>query len=74
MKGNLIAPKTAQEVINFGWKALTKELGNVEDARFWMYVTRGEGDSVVEYKKMWKGKNIEEIHREILKAKRNGEI
>lgn len=74
MKGTLVTQKTAQEIINWGWKTLTKELGPVEAARFWMYVTRGVGDSVAEYKKMWKGKNIEEIHHEILKAKKQGEI
>jgi len=35
-----------------------------------MYVTRGEGDSVSEFKRMWKGKSVEEIHQEILHAKK----
>jgi hypothetical protein len=74
MKGTLIARKTAQEVINIGWRTLTKELGPVGVAKFWMYITHGEGNSVEEYKKMWRGRNIEEIHREILKAKRLGKI
>jgi hypothetical protein len=74
MKETLIARKTAQEVINIGWNTLTKELGPVGAAKFWMYVTHGEGNSVEEYKKMWNGKSIEEIHREILKAKRLGKI
>jgi len=74
MKETLIARKTAQEVINLGWNTLTKELGPVGAAKFWIYVTRGEGNSVEEYRKMWKGKSIEEIHREVLKAKRLGKI
>ena len=49
---------------------MTKELGPVGATKFWMYVTHGEGNSVEEYKKMWNGKSIEEIHRDILKAKR----
>ena len=53
---------------------LTNEMGPLGATRFWMYVTRGEGDSVLEFKKMWKGKSVEEIHQEILKAKENGEI
>lgn len=74
MKNTLIVTKTAQEVINLGWKTLTKELGPVEAARFWMYITHGEGDSVEEYREMWKGKNVEDIHREILKAKKQHRI
>jgi len=66
--------RTAQELLDLGWKTLTRELGPVGATKFWMYITYGEGDSVVEYKKMWKGKGIEEIHREILRAKRHGEI
>lgn len=53
---------------------MTKELGPVGATKFWMYVTHGEGNSVEEYKKMWNGKSIEEIHRDILKAKRLGKI
>jgi len=74
MRNTLTGQKTAQELITVGWRALIKELGPVSATRFWMYLTYGEGDSVVEYKKMWKGKGIEEIHREILRAKRHGEI
>lgn len=74
MKITLTRKTTPQEIINLGWEVLTKEMGPLGAARFWMCVTRGEGDSVLEFKKMWKGKNVEEIHQEILKAKENGEI
>jgi len=74
MKVTLTRKTTPQEIINSGWKVLTKEMGPLGATRFWIYVTRGEGDSVLEFKKMWKGKSIEEIHQEISKAKENGEI
>jgi len=74
MKVTLTRKTTPQEIINLGWEVLTKEMGPLGATRFWMYVTRGEGDSVLEFKRMWKGKSVEEIHQEILKAKENGEI
>ena len=74
MKVTLTRKTTPQEIINLGWEVLTKEMGPLGATRFWMYVTRGEGDSVLEFKRMWKEKSVEEIHQEILKAKENGEI
>ena len=74
MKVTLTRKTTPQEIINLGWEVLTKEMGPLGATRFWIYVTRGEGDSVLEFKRMWKGKSIEEIHQEISKAKENGEI
>jgi len=74
MKVTLTRKTTPQEIINLGWEVLTKELGSLGATRFWMYMTHGEGDSVLEFKRMWKGKSVEEIHQEILKAKENGEI
>jgi len=74
MKVTLTRKTTPQEIINLGWEVLTKEMGPLGATRFWIYVTRGEGDSVLEFKRMWKGKSVEEIHQEILKAKENGEI
>lgn len=74
MKVTLTRKTTPQEIINLGWEVLTKGMGPLGATRFWMYVTRGEGDSVLKFKRMWKGKSVEEIHQEILKAKENGEI
>jgi len=74
MKVTLTRKTTPQEIINLGWEVLTKEMGPLGATRFWMYVTRGERDSVLEFKRMWKGKSVEEIHQEILKAKENCEI
>lgn len=74
MKATLTRKATPQRVINLGWAALMKELGPLDAARFWMYMTWGEGNSVLESRNIWKGKTVEEIHREILKAKGDGEI
>ena len=74
MKATLSLKATPQRVIHLGWTALTKELGPVDATRFWMYMTFGEGDSVLEFRNMWKGKTVEQIHQEILKAKEGGEI
>ena len=74
MKATLTRKATPQRVIHLGWTALMKELGPLDATRFWMYVTYGEGDSVLESRNMWKGKTVEQIHREILKAKEDGEI
>ena len=70
MKVTLTRKATPQEIINLGWEVLTKEMGPLDATRFWMYVTRGEGDSVLEFKRMWKGKSVEEIHQKILQAKK----
>jgi len=37
---------------------------------FFKFFYSGKGDSVKEFKQMWKGMDVEEIHREILKAKK----
>jgi len=65
---------TQFEIINKGWNSLTKELGPVFALRFLMSFIHGKGNSVKYYKKMWQGKSIKEIHKEILKAKKEGEI
>ncbi len=74
MNTTLIRKTTSHQVISMGWRALVKELGPLDAARFWMSMTFGEGDSILEYRDMWKGKNVEAIHQEILKAKEDGEI
>jgi len=74
VKETLNRKDTPQQVIHLGWTALMKELGPLDATRFWMYMTYGEGDSVLEFRNMWKGKTVEQIHREILKAKEEGEI
>ena len=53
MKVTLTRKTTPQEIINSGWEVLTKEMGPLGATRFWIYVTRGEGDSVLEFKRTY---------------------
>jgi len=52
-KVTLTRKTTPQEIINLGWEVLTKEMGPLGATRFWIYVTRGEGDSVLEFKRTY---------------------
>ena len=70
----LTQKSTQFEIINKGWNSLIKGLGPVAAIRFLISFISGKGDSVKHYKNMWQGKSIEEIHKEILKAKQQGEI
>lgn len=65
---------TTLEIILKGWEALVRDLGISGATEFLRSISIGAGDSVKEYKEMWKGMKLEEIHKEILKAKRKGEI
>jgi len=56
------------------WKILVKELGIIDATRFVISVEPGSGDSVEEYRKMWQGKSIEQIHKEIIEAQNKGKI
>lgn len=62
------------EIILKGWKSLVRELGKEGATKFLRSFAFGQGDSVKEFKKMWQGMNLEQIHKEILKAKRGKEI
>ncbi len=61
-------------VIQKGWEALNKSIGPTDALRFVMSLTLGQGDSVRFFKNMWDGRGIEEIHEEILQAKKNKKI
>jgi hypothetical protein len=56
------------------WKILVKELGIIDATRFVMSVEPGSGDSVEEYGKMWQGKSIDQIHKEIIEAQNKEKI
>lgn len=56
------------------WKVLVKELGIVDATRFVMAVEPGSEDSVQKYTNLWEGMSLEEVHEEILEAKKRGEI
>lgn len=57
-------------VIQRGWEALNKTIGPTDALRFVMSLTAGQGDSVKFFKNIWGNRNIEEIHQEILQAKK----
>lgn len=57
-------------VIQRGWEALNKTIGPTDALRFVMSLTAGQGDSVKLFKNIWGNRNIEEIHQDILQAKK----
>ncbi|MBU0567535.1 hypothetical protein KJ693_00165 [bacterium] len=63
-----------ESLINEGLQTLVTNLGYARAARFIMSIGRGKGDSVKEFKKMWKDKTVDDICREIEEAKRKGEL
>ena len=70
----LTQKSTQFEIITKGWNSLIKGLGPVAAVRFLISFISGKGDSVKYYKDMWQNKSIEDIHKEILKAKKEGKI
>jgi len=63
------AKKVEDAVIRKGWKALVKEMGLAKATRFLVAFERGEGDSVKEIKRFWRGKSLNEIYRTVRRAK-----
>ena len=61
-------------VIQRGWEALNKTIGPTDALRFVMSLTAGQGDSVKLFKQLWGNCEIDEIHRVILRAKKNKKI
>ena len=57
-----------------GWDLLVDNLGEADATRFIVSFERGTGDTVQEIKKYWGDKKIEEMHSEILEAKKKGLI
>jgi len=62
------------EIILKGWKTLIKELGKEGATKFLRAFSFGQGNSVNDFRKMWQGMDLEKIHKEILKAKKEKEI
>lgn len=65
------AAKADSKVIREGWKTLVKKMGIVKATRFLVAFERGEGDSVKEIKRFWRGKSLDEIYRTVKRAKIN---
>jgi len=63
------AHKVKEAVIREGWETLVKEMGVVKATRFLVAFERGEGDSVKEIKRFWRGKSLDEIYRTVKRAK-----
>lgn len=61
-------------VIQRGWEALNKTIGPTDALRFIMSLTAGQGDSVKFFKQLWGNRDIDELHQEALKAKKNKKI
>lgn len=60
--------KEDEAIIREGWKLLVDKLGVEKATRFVVAFERGEGDSVKEIKKYWKGKSLTEIYEEVKRA------
>ena len=50
---------------------MVKRMGVVKATRFLVAFERGEGDSVKENKRFWRGKSLDEIYRTVKRAKVN---
>ena len=59
------AKKVEEAVIQEGWKTLVKKMGVAKATRFLVAFERGEGDTVKEIRRFWRGKSIEEIYRTV---------
>ncbi|HEY3302262.1 MAG TPA: hypothetical protein VGL70_01865 [Candidatus Binatia bacterium] len=63
------ARKVEEAVIREGWNTLVKKMGAAKATRFLVAFERGEGDSVKEIKRFWRGKSLDEIYRLVKRAK-----
>ena len=61
--------KVDAAVIREGWNTLVKKMGIVKATRFLVAFERGEGDSVKEIKRFWRGKFLDEIYRTVKRAR-----
>jgi len=71
---NLTSHQPPIRVIQRGWEALNRTIGPTDALKFVMSLTSGQGDSVKFSKDIWGSRSIEEIHREVLKAKKEKKI
>lgn len=63
------AEKVDAALIREGWKTLVKKMGVAKATRFLVAFERGEGDSVKEIKRFWRGKSLDEIYRTVKRAR-----
>jgi len=58
-------------MIREGWEVLVKKMGIDKATRFLVAFERGEGDTVREIKRFWRGKSLDEIYRTVKRGKIN---
>jgi hypothetical protein len=63
------AKKLDDAVVRQGWQTLVKKMGIAKATRFLVAFERGEGDSVKEIKRFWRGKSLDEIYRMVKREK-----
>jgi hypothetical protein len=63
------ARKVEEAVIREGWNTLVKKMGAAKATRFLVAFERGEGDSVKDIKRFWRGKSLNEIYRLVKQQK-----
>jgi hypothetical protein len=61
--------KVEEALIQEGWKTLVKKMGVARATRFLVAFERGEGDSVKEIKRFWRGKSLDEIYHMVKREK-----
>ena len=63
------AEQVEEALIREGWNTLVRKMGVVKATRFVVAFERGEGDSVKEIKRFWRGKSLDEIYRTVKRGK-----
>jgi len=63
------AQKVEEALIQEGWNTRVKKMGVVKATRFLLVFERGEGDSVKEIKRFWRGKSLNQIYRTLKRRK-----
>ncbi|TAJ79854.1 hypothetical protein EPO44_19050 [bacterium] len=61
--------KIEEAMIREGWNTLVKKMGVAKATRFLVAFERGEGNSVKEIKRFWRGKSLDEIYRMVKREK-----
>lgn len=63
------AEKVEEALILEGWRTLVRKMGIARANRFLVAFERGEGDTVKEIKRFWRGKSLDEIYRTVKREK-----
>lgn len=74
MSLNFIAKKKEKSLLLNGWHILAANLGPWQAFKFLSLIKTDFDDSVEAIKKLWKGKTVKEIGKEIQQAREKGII